>query len=83
MPDQKQKYRALSSGLIARIGAREYTVEEGKIYEWGDEEAQIYLRNAPENFQIITEDSVETLHATSNLHRNVSPSQPKPRKGAK
>jgi len=53
MPDQKKKYRALSTGLIARIGTREYTVEKDKIYEWGDEEAQIYLRNAPENFQII------------------------------
>lgn len=77
MNTQKKKYRALSTGFIARVGARDFIVEKDKIYLWDDEEAQIYLRNAPENFQIITEDSVETLH------RNVSPSQPKPRKGGK
>ncbi|TVL98680.1 MAG: hypothetical protein CV087_20845 [Candidatus Brocadia sp. WS118] len=55
MPEQKKKYRALSGGLIARIGTREYTVEKDKIYEWGDEEAEIYLRNAPENFEIVDE----------------------------
>jgi len=50
--NEKKKYRAKSSGLIARVGNQEYYVEAGKVYEWGDEEAQIYLRNAPENFEI-------------------------------
>jgi len=55
MNGEKKKYRALSGGLIARVGTREYSVEAGKVYEWGDEEAEIYLRNAPENFQLLTE----------------------------
>lgn len=63
MSDKKKKYRALSSGLIARVGVNEFWVEKDKVYEWGDEEAEIYLRNAPDNFEIVGGKKEETPKA--------------------
>jgi hypothetical protein len=59
MSTKKKKYRALSSGIIARVGTQVLAVKKGKVYEWGDDEAEIYLKNAPENFEIIGEKKPE------------------------
>jgi hypothetical protein len=91
MSTKKKKYCALSSGIIARVGTRVLAVKKGKVYEWGDDEAEIYLRNAPENFEIVGEKKND-----DDLPKDLSPeeylaekaaqagkSQPSKKKGGK
>lgn len=46
----KKFYKAISGGLIFRIGTTDFHAKKDHVYEWGEEEARPYLTNAPDNF---------------------------------